>query len=406
MVSVIVLDFIGGEELGMAMGQGGGGDCLLRFHPANKLSCSAVDIDKDKKQEELVRNDDLTTGSGSGTSMEEKKASDANDEGYISRSDDETDSYFSREDVSLQIHIPEEEMAWLHWSAVGKLKQPANIVTVQVVGYPIPHSVSIKTTATVEENLLVVAESERNSDIISVDVLNFDKRKNASGNEKISTDSSIELVHEKSMALENEEFNRDVGFQIEEELVLLSMEMNIVEKENDLQLAVLEENGNIEGGHASDFNIGLDVTNLENGPLDVANGSDNEELWGAYNSLNEERNEPSPILSEYLVNKTKGMGRRNRDIRIAEEHLVRNKVFEKRKKKRGRKGTMKLVYKDKFQEELNLDVSISDEEINHRNMVLLKEAEETFKISEMLGIKFRDSRDQIVQRLMDMEATE
>ncbi|OMO60035.1 hypothetical protein CCACVL1_24448 [Corchorus capsularis] len=351
-----------------------------------------ADIDKDNKPEELVRNGAHI--SGGGTSMEEKKASDADDEGDISRSDDEADSYFSREEVSLQIHIPEEEMGWLHWSVVGKLKQPANIVTVQ------------ESLAAGEENLIVVAVSERKSDYNFDEVLFFEK--GTSGNGKITTDPSIELVHEKSMALESEEFNRHVGFQIEkEELVLLSMELNLVEKENDLQLAVLEEDGNLESGHLSGLN-GLDVTNLEeDGPraFDVANGSEDEELCSVYNSLNEAMDEPSPLLTEFKVNKVKGR-RGKKGSRLAEEHLVRNKGFEKQKKKRGRKGIMKMIYKDKFREELNSDVLISDEEINHRNMVLSKEAEETFKISAMLGIEFSDSREQIVQRLMEMEAEE
>ncbi|OMO68626.1 hypothetical protein COLO4_29530 [Corchorus olitorius] len=237
--------------------------------------------------------------------------------------------------------------------------------------------VSIETSAAGEENLIMVAESERKSDNISGDVLIFDKGTNASGNEKITTDHSIELVHEKSMALESEEFNEHVGFQIEEEeMVMLSMELNIVEKENDLQLAVLEENGNIQSGQLLDF-IGLDVTNLENGPsaFDVDTGYENEESRSAYNSLDEEMemDESSPIVSEYRLNKMKRR-RGNKGIRLVEEQSVKNRGLEKWKKKRGKKGVMKLIYKEKFQEELNSDVSISNEEINHRNMVLLKEA--------------------------------
>ncbi|OMO93394.1 hypothetical protein COLO4_16924 [Corchorus olitorius] len=196
-----------------------------------------VDIAKENNEEELVRNVAHTTGCG--TSMEGKKASDADDEGDILRSDDESDSNFLKEDVSLQIHILEEDMAWLHWSAVGKLKQPANIATIQGVlmnqagksmGIQFRIPVSIETAAAGEENLIMVAESVRKSDNISGDVLIFDKGTNASGNEKITTDHSIELVHEKSMALESEEFNEHVGFQIEEEeMVMLSMEL-IVEK--------------------------------------------------------------------------------------------------------------------------------------------------------------------------------
>ncbi|XVF82058.1 hypothetical protein PTKIN_Ptkin16aG0012900 [Pterospermum kingtungense] len=69
----------------------------------------------------------------------------------------------------------------------------------------------------------------------------------------------------------------------------------------------------------------------------------------------------------------------------------------KRKFRKPKRGVNEMIYGDKVMVEMNSDSSISDEEIIHRNKIILKEAEATLEIGSILGFDFLRSNVQMVE---------
>ncbi|OMO54930.1 hypothetical protein CCACVL1_27465 [Corchorus capsularis] len=69
-----------------------------------------------------------------------------------------------------------------------------------------------------------------------------------------------------------------------------------------------------------------------------------------------------------------------------------------------KRGVTKLILGQKADGAIDSEGSASDNDIRRRNVALLKEAEATFNVSTMLGIKFGEAKDAIVSRLIGLDA--
>ena len=74
-----------------------------------------------------------------------------------------------------------------------------------------------------------------------------------------------------------------------------------------------------------------------------------------------------------------------------------------RKKRRNRKGLSELVYGEKDHDACNSELSIVDEDIEHRNAVILKEAETTWEVSSVLGLTFDRDKNHVIEVFKELE---
>ena len=77
-----------------------------------------------------------------------------------------------------------------------------------------------------------------------------------------------------------------------------------------------------------------------------------------------------------------------------------------RRKKKNKKYVAELVYGDKASVASSSEGSIADEEIEHRNSIIRKEAEATWEVSQIMGISFDCEKNKLLQVFMDLEQTE
>ncbi|OMO83134.1 hypothetical protein CCACVL1_11546 [Corchorus capsularis] len=84
---------------------------------------------------------------------------------------------------------------------------------------------------------------------------------------------------------------------------------------------------------------------------------------------------------------------------------VRCKVCDRKKKRKltRRRCVTRLILGDKAIVDVS-EASLSDDDIKKRNEVLLKEAEDTFDISRALGIEFCEERDAIISRQVTLDS--
>ena len=82
------------------------------------------------------------------------------------------------------------------------------------------------------------------------------------------------------------------------------------------------------------------------------------------------------------------------------------RLFQERAKK-PRKSVSQLVYREE-----NLEVNISnaslfdDDDIKHRNFVILKEAVASWEVSQALGFSFDCDKEQLIEVFMELEQEE
>ncbi|XVE81905.1 hypothetical protein DITRI_Ditri15bG0103600 [Diplodiscus trichospermus] len=71
------------------------------------------------------------------------------------------------------------------------------------------------------------------------------------------------------------------------------------------------------------------------------------------------------------------------------------------------KKTAKVNFEVPFEKQdptfFNSDFSISDEDIEHRNSIILREAEETWKISSVLGLVFDKDKKELIEVFKNLE---
>ncbi|OMP04788.1 hypothetical protein COLO4_09294 [Corchorus olitorius] len=80
--------------------------------------------------------------------------------------------------------------------------------------------------------------------------------------------------------------------------------------------------------------------------------------------------------------------------------------YEKRNKKKGRRGVTKLILGAEADLYFDSEVSLTDQDIHYNNEILKKEADETYELSFVLGLKFCEDKDKIISRLISMEEEE
>ncbi|OMO89495.1 Retrotransposon gag protein [Corchorus capsularis] len=79
------------------------------------------------------------------------------------------------------------------------------------------------------------------------------------------------------------------------------------------------------------------------------------------------------------------------------------RVCETKRRKKTRSGVTKLVLGENAITDFDSDISLSDDDIRKRNVILIKEAEDTFEVSKTLGLEFCEDRDKIISRLVGLE---
>ena len=74
-----------------------------------------------------------------------------------------------------------------------------------------------------------------------------------------------------------------------------------------------------------------------------------------------------------------------------------------RRKKKNKKSISELLYGDKASIVGTSDGSIADDDIEHRNSIIRKEAEATWEVSQMMGISFDCKKNNLIKVFMDLE---
>ena len=77
-----------------------------------------------------------------------------------------------------------------------------------------------------------------------------------------------------------------------------------------------------------------------------------------------------------------------------------------KKRKNPRKSVAQLVYGEENLEANLSDVSLSDDDIEHRNSVILKEVVASWEVSQALGISFDCDKEQLIEVFMELEQEE
>ena len=84
-------------------------------------------------------------------------------------------------------------------------------------------------------------------------------------------------------------------------------------------------------------------------------------------------------------------------------HKSKKQNHKVRRRRLIRKGMSELVYGEKDRDACNSELPISDEDIEHKNSMILKEVEATWKVSSVLGITFDRDKNQVIEVFKEFE---